>query len=943
MAIKHRTLLSYQGSLTRRLLCLFLFTAITPLIIVGILEYFNAERALTEGRQRHLSAVNLLIANELEHYYNDTLNNLFSHATQAASLVKSIKSSWLHSGQSLKRYLSSEEYQRLLANKAEAFNQLLRFHGYTQLLIQDKKGHILFSKGTLNLLADSLNTHPKLSQSSLALATKSALTQEEWQYVPSFAYPTDNPGQPIKTSFFVIPLLGENEESIGTLSIGLPASQDTQKTLKQSQEIGSHSTSYLIDAQKKVRFISTYDTIAPLSNQHSNAEILHHTVQAWLKNDAKQVFRVTQYPNANNEMMLGVAHPLNIAGIPMLLVTEVPVQEAFSTITNFRSYVLWLILAVISVVTILSIFLVIHITRPVKKITQWANCIAEGNYIKMSPLSYNDEIGKLSHSFSIMADKLYTMNKDNIARAWLQDGLIELNNLLRSEQHLPSLAQLVIDWLCFYNHVDAGEIWFYPNQASLKNQHPLAATKNNNERVSIHFKHTYKLPLLSHGKTAGQLVLKSMKPLTSLQRTFLELAIEPMTARFCNIQLHHQLEKSSQYKSEFLANISHELRTPLHSIITLSQVLEENKHGNLTKNQTLSAKTIYRVSQELLHIINDILDLSKVEAGKLEIQKASFNILPLLNTLEVQFAALAKKKGLAFSVNNEMPCAAIFTDKHRLLQILQNLLGNAIKFTEKGRIELKVTSPTSSTCLFTISDTGIGIPQDNQTIIFQAFQQADGSDSRRHNGSGLGLSVSRQLAHLLGGRITLQSQVGEGSNFMLSIPTLDLPREISSDEITTNFTPSPQSPIKNFQIPDIVTGTTISNQLVSRIKGICVLIIDQDLRQAFNVSRLLEPLGICVKLANSRKLVQDKLASPPLVHIVIIEEQSLGVLDIIANSSQCKQSSIILLSRSNKEFTAKVLPAYAGTTLHIPCSLQVLVETILMHYQQKPNNSTYNG
>ena len=242
-----------------------------------------------------------------------------------------------------------------------------------------------------------------------------------------------------------------------------------------------------------------------------------------------------------------------------------------------------------------------------------------------------------------------------------------------------------------------------------------------------------------------------------------------------------ELEQASRYKSEFLANMSHELRTPLNSLLILAQLLSENKAGNLTEKQVQHVQTIHSAGSELLHLINEILDLSKVEAGHIAVNLEALTFTELVATIEQQFRPVAEEKSLVFhnSIADEIP-ATIQTDIQRLKQIITNLLANAFKFTEQGEVKL-IINKTSEICgktmedyvAFHVIDTGIGIPQDKQQIIFDAFQQVDGTTSRRYGGTGLGLSISQQLAKLLGGHISLQSEENKGSTFTFCLPLKD--------------------------------------------------------------------------------------------------------------------------------------------------------------------------
>jgi HAMP domain-containing protein/signal transduction histidine kinase/CheY-like chemotaxis protein len=247
-----------------------------------------------------------------------------------------------------------------------------------------------------------------------------------------------------------------------------------------------------------------------------------------------------------------------------------------------------------------------------------------------------------------------------------------------------------------------------------------------------------------------------------------------------------QLALISKYKSEFLANMSHELRTPLNSMLILSQMLMENQDGNLTGKQVGFAQTIHGSGSDLLDLINDILDLSKIESGTMQIDVGAVTFAELRKFVEGTFRQMADIKGLHFEVEGApgLP-PAIQTDGRRLQQVLKNLLSNAFKFTERGRVTLRMAVATegwnpeqdllnaaNTVIAFSVTDTGIGIPRDKHAVIFEAFQQGESGTSRKYGGTGLGLSISRQITRLLGGEIRLESTPGHGSTFTLYLPLL---------------------------------------------------------------------------------------------------------------------------------------------------------------------------
>ena len=282
-----------------------------------------------------------------------------------------------------------------------------------------------------------------------------------------------------------------------------------------------------------------------------------------------------------------------------------------------------------------------------------------------------------------------------------------------------------------------------------------------------------------------------------------------------------QLAVSSRYKSEFLANMSHELRTPLNSLLILARLLSDNKEGKLTEKQVEYAKTIQAAGTDLLNLINEVLDLSKVEAGKIEIYASEVRIDEVTEYLERTFRPMAQQKNVGFQIDADRAAIdALRTDGQRLQQILRNLLSNAFKFTDTGTVSVRVGLPAPGVVLrsdllravpenviaFDVTDTGIGIPADKQQLIFEAFQQADGTTSRKYGGTGLGLSISRELSRLLGGEIHVKSTPGKGSTFTLYLPreyvSLDLPGTEARDSLEHDAATGTFSGAQAAEIPD---------------------------------------------------------------------------------------------------------------------------------------------
>ncbi len=377
------------------------------------------------------------------------------------------------------------------------------------------------------------------------------------------------------------------------------------------------------------------------------------------------------------------------------------------------------------------------------------------------------------------------------------------------------------------------------------------------------------------------------------------------------------LERASQYKSEFLANMSHELRTPLNSTLILAKLLADNKEGNLTEEQVKFARTIHSAGNDLLVLINDVLDLSKIEAGAAEVSAERVGLTRLLEGLSRSFAHVAGEKGLAFSAAM-MPGAPdrIETDGQRLLQILRNLLANAIKFTDSGEVTLRVAAGAEETVEFTVRDSGIGIDADKHALVFEAFRQADGSTHRKYGGTGLGLSISRDLAGLLGGTIGLQSERGQGSVFTLTLPLVYRAPEAPAPKRIGQASASPSKPTaplpaptpapvpamsrsgKGLSPPSRAVPADDRDRLTAASRTI--LVIEDDVRFAAILQDLAHEKGFaCVVTHSANDGVAAAVRFRPsaiLLDVNLPDYSGLGVLDQLKRNRQTRHIPVHVAS-----------------------------------------------
>jgi signal transduction histidine kinase/DNA-binding response OmpR family regulator/CHASE3 domain sensor protein len=416
-----------------------------------------------------------------------------------------------------------------------------------------------------------------------------------------------------------------------------------------------------------------------------------------------------------------------------------------------------------------------------------------------------------------------------------------------------------------------------------------------------------------------------------LEKQKLEIERKNQDVEEARAELEHRaaaLEKASKYKSEFLANMSHELRTPLNSLLILSQMLTRNPQGNLTEEQVTDINMIYDGGKSLLSLINDILDLSKVEAGKLKLNFVEVDVATFAKVLEKQFMPMAQSKQLQFSVTLDTDApTSIRTDAMRLEQVVRNLISNALKFTEQGSVEVRIGASGEEELTFAVTDTGIGIAAEKQLDIFEAFQQADGSTSRHYGGTGLGLAISRELTKLLGGTIRLDSTVGQGSTFTLLLPLQAptdndaalLPRVPSSSASeSTALVPSPMEATTAAPEPKGLSAPPIQSDVTELIfieddrarlgeRDRVLLIIEDDADFAHTLINIAHSKGFKC-LATNQGLVALRLIMQYQINAIILDLgltdiDGLRVLDSLKSSPMTRDIPVHIVSARDSDET----------------------------------------
>jgi CheY-like chemotaxis protein/CHASE3 domain sensor protein len=397
----------------------------------------------------------------------------------------------------------------------------------------------------------------------------------------------------------------------------------------------------------------------------------------------------------------------------------------------------------------------------------------------------------------------------------------------------------------------------------------------------------------------------------------LEMQRDDLARTTSAVQLKaRELEQASQYKSDFLANMSHELRTPLNSSLILAKLLADNPEANLTDEQVKFAKTIQSSGNDLLNLINDILDLSKIEAGHVEIRPETVSLERLAKDIQQVFQPVAQEKSLAFEIDIAPECPAkIDTDVQRLEQVLKNLLSNAFKFTERGKVELAIRRSGDGQIALSVTDTGIGISEEQLESVFEAFHQADGTISRKYGGTGLGLSISRELVRLLGGSIRVKSSRGHGSTFTVQIPEIYNPATVAPREPRMTI---PVDPILK-RAPAIPSAPFVLSKKIDDDRDKLtnakrtLLVVEDDEAFAGILRDLSREMGFQSLVAGTAeealKLAKQYMPSAIVLDVGLPDQSGLSVLDRLKRDVQTRHIPIHVVSASDNAQTALSLGA----------------------------------
>jgi len=611
-----------------------------------------------------------------------------------------------------------------------------------------------------------------------------------------------------------------------------------------------------------------------------------------------------------------------------------------------------------------------------KDIVKHAKKIMEGDYsFEIKPRSKKDELSKVLAS---MTETLKISEDENNTQVWLKNGLNDLNIKISGEQTLKGVSRKTLLFLGKYLRASSGAIFIFNKSKQNLERYASYALSDNLQQtfelkegligevafskqaiilkdLSSQEKHVisgtiyekpstlYIVPLVYKDMLIGVIELTFLSEIDEKKELFInETTLVVAPALYVTLQRWElnkllkitqntnkrlklqttRLEEANKYKDEFLSNITHELKTPLNSIILLSKLLLQNKTANLSGDEIKKAEIIHNSGNELLRLIEDLLNVSKVEAGESALDIYSIESENFLQEMKDIFEPIAEEKNLGFYTVDKYN-ATFDTDRNKLSQIIRNFISNAIKFTHKGHIELTIQKDQTSSenrVLFSVKDTGVGVPKEKHALIFEAFKQADGSINKKYGGTGLGLSISKKFAQLLDGKIQIKSEVGIGSTFYLSIPINNTDNNIFEENILQ------EKVIENRSYKEIPQDEKTNLNLNA-------MVIDGDAKNIFNIANTLENLNLTVFKALNSSMANEILTSNKIdiniIGINMSNKDSLRLIEKIRDNQKQKNTAIIaIIEKSLPKDKIDSIQSKVNDIIFKPIDSSLLIEKI---------------
>ena len=876
-----------RRSLRLSLMVWFLGLALVPLVAMGTFGYLKARSSRQEEIQINLAAVSDIERTSVQDFFAranrelDHQSRLVANREFLTRMINDLEASTL----APRPWTRSNRWHELTSHVGHEITRFRNNSPWHDILILDRKGLVVFSCRQEDDLGSNVLTGP-YSRTSFAEAVRGALDQRRMT-LSGFANYDPSGGAP--ASFLVVPMNGADGEVLGLMAFQIASAEVARVTASHNLPVG----------EVQVRFLALQEPGAHLALLEKDSQPATHA-----------------YFNSVGESVYGNVAQLEILSQEFVLLTEVEAEAALAGLNQIRLAMLLMVALTAVMVVGAGQNISSRLVRPIVALGKLMKRVADGHEVDDLQVEGHNEVGDLADQFAVMIDKMAEARRSSDHQYRLQRSQFELNEEMRGEAETADLAQAILEFIGDYYGAQVGAFYLVkPGQRlvlaaqlgdadedwpvrELREGQGLVGRAALRRRIEIlrdippdHMQIRTAMgrsaprtllvaPFHLAGQVKGVMELGTLDEVSEEALEFLHLSTESVavaldssrsrervhrlldeTRRQAGTLARQQKElqetnvrlaQSDRCKNEFLANMSHELRTPLNSMLLMSQVLSENQRGALDDKEVEAATTIRQAGEDLLAIINDILDLSKVEAGKLELVPDQVDLKSLVTDLKHLFKPLADGKNLELRTHlgPGVP-ASVFTDGLRLKQILKNLLNNACKFTDQGSIVFRVRrpSPTELAGLdgavdqwvaLSVADTGIGMSPEVLEQVFEAFNQGDGSIGRRFGGSGLGLSISHRLTELLEGHLAVSSVENKGTRFTLLLPT-----ELKAAEL-----PEPAGCTAEVQ-PQTMAACEPTGMCVldnDDWVGRTFVLVDDEMRTVFRLGAELKQLGLAPEI-----------------------------------------------------------------------------------------------
>jgi PAS domain S-box-containing protein len=758
-----------RKTIFRTILLSLLTISLAPLIILSAITYQQAHHFLNHIAKEKLIITADTKASQIQSYLSESLSALFvqTQLKNSSIILNNLRLAFINQGVEPEMFVKSKEWKQIVKQYKEDIGFFLDSHGFNDFFIIDFKGNILFT----DLQGRDLGSNVfkgKVANSLLAAACQKAFKKE----VPFFSgFENYWASENLAEGFLVTLIFDENGRKAGLACVAFTTSA-INKMIQSNVELGQEGEVYLIDK----------DLLLITSSQKTDKLKLFSLVQTeqaklWQKEHMTNMSIQTHvevpiiYVNHRGIDVIGIHKNIEIAGIPMAVITEIPLKEAFKNAIAQRNTAFLILVFTVFFVLLFSFKIARHITRPIIQLSDITKRIAAGSKESEIVIDAANEIGELAYNFNRMI----------IKQTRIENSLTELNDQTQAillaisdpivmydnkgvPEYINSAFTDVFGWSL--DELAGNVIPFVPEDQKEITGEKIKELLISGGNVRFETKRLTKQNNLLYVIVSASCIkneeYKSIKTVVSI----VDITAQKQLQKSLN-KAKKDAEAADEAKSDFLANMSHEIRTPMNGIIGMGALLLDTK---LDDEQREYLTNINTSAEALLNIINDILDFSKIESGKFKLEFIDFDlrttIEDILDVLAIN--VLEKKFELACLIQNDIQ-TALTGDPGRLRQIIMNLAGNAMKFTETGgvsiHVSLKKEDQTEVMLLFEIIDTGIGISQENINKLFKSFSQADTSTTRKYGGTGLGLTISKNLSEMMQGDIGVTSKEGEGSTF----------------------------------------------------------------------------------------------------------------------------------------------------------------------------------